>query len=51
MVPHYAYMRNSCLNLEDEDGFLSLPGVIRDDLRPFDPLDGTALQNRTRITR
>jgi hypothetical protein len=44
-------MRNSRLNLEDEDGLFSLPGVIRDDLRPFDPLDGTALQNRTRITR
>ena len=51
MVLHYAYMRNSRLNLEDEDGLFSLPGVIRDDLRAFDPLDGTALHNRTRITR
>jgi hypothetical protein len=51
MVLHYTYMRNSRLNLEDEDGLLGLPGVIRDDLRPFDPLDGTALQNRTRVTR
>jgi hypothetical protein len=51
MVLHYTYMRNSRLNLEDEDGLFSQPGVIRDDLRPFDPLDGTALQNRTRITR
>ena len=51
MVLHYTYMRNSRLNLEDEDGLFSLPGVIRDDLRSFDPLDGTALHNRTRITR
>ena len=45
------YMRNSRLNLHDEDGLFSLPGVIRDDLRAVDPLDGTALHNRTRITR
>ena len=51
LISHYNYMRNSRLNLNDEDGLFSLPGVIRDDLRPFDPLDGTALQNRTRITR
>jgi hypothetical protein len=43
-------MRNSRLNLYDEDGLFSVPGVIRDDLRRFDPLDGTALHNRTRIT-
>jgi hypothetical protein len=51
LILHNTYMRNSRLNLEDEDGLLSQPGVIRDDLRLFDPLDGTALQNRTRITR
>ena len=51
LISHYAYMRNSRLNLKDEDGLFSLPGVIRDDLRPFDPFDGTALQNQTRIIR
>ena len=51
LISHYVYMRNSRLNFEDEDGLFSLPGVIRDDLRPFDPLNGTALHNRTRITR
>ena len=50
LIHHFAYMRSSRLNLDDEDGIFSLPGVIRDDLRPFDPLDGTALQNRTRIS-
>ena len=50
-ISHYVYMRNSRLNLDDEDGLFNLPGVIRDDLRPFDPFDGTALHNRTRITR
>lgn len=50
LILHYTYMRNSRLNLTDEDGIFSLPGVIRDDLRAFDPLDGTALQNRTHIT-
>ncbi|MEP6884863.1 MAG: hypothetical protein ABJC66_08945, partial [Gammaproteobacteria bacterium] len=51
LILHYTYMWNSRLNIQDDDGLFSLPGVIRDDLRPFDPLDGTALQNRTRITR
>ena len=51
LILHYTYMRNSRLNLKDDDGLFSLPGVIRDDLRPFDPLDGTPLQNRTRISR
>ena len=51
LISHYSYMRNSHLNLRDEDGLFSLPGVIRDDLRSTDPLDGTALHNRTRITR
>ena len=50
LIGVFTYMRNSRLNLYDEDGLFSLPGVIRDDLRPFDPLDGTALQNLTRIT-
>jgi hypothetical protein len=50
LVGVFTYMRNSHLNLHDEDGLFSLPGVIRDDLRPLDPLDGTALQNQTRIT-
>jgi len=31
--------------------FGNLPGVIRDDLRRTDPLDGSALPNRTSITR
>ena len=51
LISHYSYMRNSRLNLRDEDGLFSLPGVIRDDLRPLDSFDGTALHNRTRITR
>jgi hypothetical protein len=51
LFAHYPYMRNSRLNLVDEDGILSEPGVIRDDLRPVDPIDGTALNNRTRISR
>jgi hypothetical protein len=51
LVPIYAYMRNSRLNFRDGDGVLSQPGVIRDDLREFDPLDGTTrLHNRTRIS-
>ena len=51
LFAHYPYMRNSRLNLEDHDGLLSLPGVIRDDLRTTDPLDGTTLNNVTRIVR
>ena len=50
LIRHYTYMRNSFLNLKDEDGLFSLPGVIRDDLRPLDPVDGTTLHNRTRIS-
>jgi hypothetical protein len=50
LVPEYTYMHNSRLNFVDKDGLLSQPGVIRDDLRVFDPLDGTTrLDNRTRI--
>ena len=48
-VPEYSYLRNSRLNFVDEDGLLSQPGVIRDDLRLTDPLDGVALLNQTRI--
>ena len=48
-VPEYSYLRNSRLNFVDEDGLLSQPGVIRDDLRLTDPLDGAALLNQTRI--
>jgi len=34
----------------DHDGLFSQQGVIRDDLRLFDPLDGiTLLDNQTRI--
>jgi hypothetical protein len=51
LISHYVYMRNSRLNLDDEDGLFSLAGVIREDLRMVDPFDGTALHNRTRITR
>ena len=51
LIRVFTYMRNSRLNLNEEDGLFSLPGVIRDDLRPFDLLDGTSLHNRTRITR
>ena len=50
-IPHYVYMRNSRMNLDDDDGLFSLPGVIREDLRLIDPYDGTVLHNRTRITR
>jgi len=46
---HYPYMRNSVVNLVDGDGLFSQPGVIRDDLRTVDPLDGVALLNQTRI--
>ena len=46
---HYPYLRNSRMNIEDDDGLFSLPGAIRDDLRLYDPLDGTALLNQTRI--
>ncbi len=49
LVPEYAYMRNSRLNIIDEDGLLSQPGVIREDLRLYDPFDGAALLNQTRI--
>lgn len=50
-LPEYTYMRNSRLAFVDEDGLFSRPGVIRDDLRVFDPIDGTPrLNNRTRIT-
>ncbi len=50
LVPVFTYMHNSRLNFVDDDGLLSQPGVIRDDLRLFDPLDGvTVLNNRTRI--
>ena len=50
LIRVFTYMRNTRLNLTDEDGLFSLPGVIRDDLRLSDPLDGTALHNQTRIT-
>jgi hypothetical protein len=50
LVPVYTYMHNSRLNFVDRDGLLSQPGVIRDDLRLYDPLDGvTLLNNQTRI--
>jgi hypothetical protein len=49
LVPEYSYMRNSKLNFVDEDGLFSQPGVIRDDLRLYDPFDGVALLNQTRI--
>ena len=49
LVPVYSYMRNSRLNFVDEDSLLSRPGVIRDDLRLYDPFDGAALLNQTRI--
>jgi hypothetical protein len=50
LVPVYTYMRNSRLNFVDHDGLFSQPGVIRDDLRIYDPLDGvTVLNNQTRI--
>jgi hypothetical protein len=49
LVPVYTYMRNSLLNFVDEDGLLSRPGVIRDDLRVYDPYDAVALLNQTRI--
>ena len=40
----------SRLNIVDRDGLLGRPGVVRDDLRLFDPLDGvTPLNNKTRI--
>jgi hypothetical protein len=45
-------MRDSRLDLVDGDGLLGQPGVIRDDLRLFDPLDDlTLLNNQTRIRR
>ena len=47
--PVYTYMRNSRLNFVDKDGLFSQPGVIRDDLRLYDPFDGTVLNNQTRI--
>lgn len=50
LVPEYTYMRNSRLNFVDDDGLFSQQGVIRDDLRLYDPLDGvTLLNNQTRI--
>jgi hypothetical protein len=49
LVPEYTYMRNSVLNFVDHDGLLNQPGVIRDDLRLYDPFDGVALLNQTRI--
>jgi Right handed beta helix region len=51
LVPLYPYMRNSRLNLVDHDGLFSQPGVVRDDLRLYDPFDGVALLNQTRIRR
>jgi hypothetical protein len=42
-------MRNSRLNFVDQDGLFSQPGIIRDDLRLYDPFDGVALLNQTRI--
>jgi hypothetical protein len=51
LILHYTYMLHSQLNLEDEDGLFSQPGVIRDDLRAYDPLDGVALLNQTHIRR
>jgi hypothetical protein len=49
LVPEYTYMRNSTLSFVDHDGLFSQRGVIRDDLRLYDPVDGTALLNQTRI--
>lgn len=49
LVPEYTYMRNSRLTFVDEDRLFSQPGVIRDDLRLYDPFDGVALLNQTRI--
>ena len=49
LVPVYTYMRNSRLNFLDHDGLFSQPGIIRDDLRLYDPFDGVALLNQTRI--
>jgi len=49
LVPVYTYMHNSRLNFVDHDGLLSQQGVIRDDLRLYDPFDGAALLNQTRI--
>jgi hypothetical protein len=50
LVPEYTYMHNSRLNFVDHDGLFSQQGVIRDDLRLYDPLDGvTLLNNQTRI--
>jgi len=49
LVPVYTYMRNSRLNIVDEDGLFRRPGVIRDDFRLYDPFDGVALLNQTRI--
>ena len=51
LVLQYSYLRNSRLNFVDEDGLFSQPGVIRDDLRPYDPFDGVALLNQTHIRR
>jgi hypothetical protein len=50
LVPEYSYLHDSQLNLVDHDGLFNQPGVIRDDLRLLDPLDGvTLLNNHTRI--
>jgi hypothetical protein len=49
-VPVFTYMHDSRLNFVDHDRLFSQPGVIRDDLRIYDPLDGvTVLNNQTRI--
>jgi len=50
-VALFPYMRNSRLTLVDHDGLFSQPGVIRDDLRLYDPLDGAVLLNQTRLRR
>jgi hypothetical protein len=49
LVPEYTYMQNSRLNFVDHDGLFSQPRIIRDDLRLYDPFDGVALHNQTRI--
>jgi hypothetical protein len=51
LVAEYTYLHNSRLNVVDEDGLFSQEGVIRDDLRAFDPLDETTpLHNKTYIS-
>ncbi len=51
LMLHYTYLRNTQLTFVDGDGLFSQAGVIRDDLRRYDPVDGTALRNQTRIRR